>query len=92
VRATADDQGAAREPRDPAARTMSGGPGCKHKPRRDHVVVVTRNGNYSAFNGYAFTPSDYSAVRCLVCGCYWRTKAAWVTLCRDATREEALAP
>lgn len=63
---------------------MSQGTACQHKPRAEHVVVVVRQGNYSAFNGYRFTPSAYSQVRCLVCGRYWRTNAAWVGSCRDA--------
>lgn len=33
--------------------------------------------NFSAFNGYKRTPSDYSLVHCTVCGGLWRTKAAW---------------
>lgn len=49
---------------------------CLCKPR--DVVVTVRNGNYSAFNGYHFTPSDYSEVMCLKCGWRWRTKAQWV--------------
>lgn len=49
---------------------------CKCK-NRDAVVMV-RNGNYSAFNGYRFTPSDYSLVRCRACDAQWRTKAKWV--------------
>jgi hypothetical protein len=31
--------------------------------------------NHSAFNGYHWTASDYSAVTCLCCGRFWRTKA-----------------
>ncbi len=34
--------------------------------------------NYSAFNGYRRTASQYSAIRCLECNAYWRTKAAYV--------------
>lgn len=41
-------------------------------------VVLTLRANYSAFNGYRRTPSDYSEVRCLECGRRWRTKAAYV--------------
>lgn len=40
--------------------------------------VVVYRGNHSAFNGYAFTPSDYSAVECTGCGTFWRTSAAYV--------------
>lgn len=49
---------------------------------RGHWVVVQRKCNHSAFNGYHFTPSDYSAVQCNPatggCGRVWRTKAAYV--------------
>lgn len=34
--------------------------------------------NYSAFNGYHQTDSDYSAVLCLRCRARWRTKAAYI--------------
>lgn len=34
--------------------------------------------NFSAFNGYHQTPSDYSGVKCEHCGRRWRTKAAYV--------------
>lgn len=54
--------------------------------------MLVRNGNYSAFNGYRFTPSDYSSVRCLTCGQSGRTNAAWADRCRDATEAEAMAP
>jgi hypothetical protein len=44
--------------------------------------VATYHGNRSAFNGYHFTPSDYSEVVCDPehggCGRRWRTKAAYV--------------
>ena len=46
--------------------------------------VVTRHGNYSAFNGYHFTYSPYSEVRCWECGHPWRTKAQAVNLLPDA--------
>ena len=57
----------------------------------EHVNVTVRNGNYSAFHGYRFTPSDYSEVRCLACGSYWRSNARWVDTCADASREQTLA-
>jgi hypothetical protein len=46
---------------------------------RDHWAVIARHCNYSAFNGYQYTPSDYSAVRCGAPGCgrVWRTNAAY---------------
>lgn len=46
--------------------------------------VWTRNGNYSAFNGYRFTPSAYSQVHCRRCGKVWRTKAKYVDDLPDA--------
>jgi hypothetical protein len=49
---------------------------------RDNWRVVTYRGNYSAFSGYRFTPSDYSEVKCDErlggCGARWRTKAKYV--------------
>lgn len=41
-------------------------------------VVIDYKCNYSAFNGYKWTPSDYSRVHCPVCYRSWRTKAAYV--------------
>lgn len=70
---------------------MAQGVACQHRPRPEHVVVVTREANYSAFNGYRYTPSDYSGVLCLTCGARWRTKAGWVDACRDATATEKYA-
>lgn len=63
---------------------------CKDKSHKPHWAVVVRNGNFSAFNGYHFTPSDYSTVRCLVPACRraWRTKAAYVKELPDAPRGE----
>lgn len=70
---------------------MSSGQCCRcpesKKPIRDRNWVVTRRYcNYSAFNGYHYTPSDYSTVRCQADGCLglWRTKAQFVGLLRDA--------
>lgn len=34
--------------------------------------------NYSAFNGYRRTPSDYSSCICTACRASWRTKADYV--------------
>ena len=42
------------------------------------IVVRTFMGNYSAFNGYHFTASDYSEVVCVDCLTSWRTKAKYV--------------
>lgn len=50
----------------------------KRSERMKSWVVRVLHGNYSAFNGYRFTPSDYSEVVCRRCGCRWRTKAAYV--------------
>lgn len=41
-------------------------------------VVRVRRGNYSAFNGYRFTPSAYSEVSCLDCDARWRSKARYI--------------
>lgn len=71
---------------------MSSGVACVNKAHRPYWWVETYRANYSAFNGYARTPSDYSAVRCSPphdagpcsphhvsgAGAYWRTKAAYV--------------
>lgn len=52
------------------------------RKKGDHtdLVVVQYKCNHSAFNGYAYTRSDYSQVRCTRPGCLgsWRTKAAYV--------------
>lgn len=52
------------------------------RKRSDHsnLKVVMYRRNYSAFNGYHFTPSDYSEVVGTRPGCHgrWRTKAAYV--------------
>ena len=44
----------------------------------DWVVDHLRH-NHSAFNGYHWTGSDYSQVRCLTCNRGWRTKADYVS-------------
>lgn len=44
----------------------------------DRAKVSVRMGNFSAFSGYHFTPSDYSEVVCGDCGTRWRTKARYV--------------
>lgn len=50
--------------------------------------VWTRNGSYSAFNGYRFVSSDYSTVACEReeggCDAVWRTKANYVATLRDS--------
>jgi hypothetical protein len=60
--------------------------GCpRHK--NQNLKVVMRKCNYSAFNGYRRTSSDYSLVECFVPGCTWmtRTKASYVNALPDAT-------
>lgn len=62
--------------------------GCRCEPKhRWRWAVIVRNGNYSAFNGYRFTPSDYSSVVCLPrrdgCGAVWRTNARYVATLDD---------
>jgi hypothetical protein len=71
---------------------MSQGQACRvhAKTHVDHVVTA-RLRNYSAFNGYHCTPSDYSEVRCLATGARWRTKAAYVDRLRDMGEDGALA-
>ena len=41
-------------------------------------VVIQYFCNYSAFNGYRKTPSNYSLVECLSCKATGRTKADYV--------------
>ena len=55
---------------------MSGGKACKCD--RKYLVVVQRNLNHSAFNGYKPTYSRYSEVGCKLCGTRWRTIARYV--------------
>jgi len=55
---------------------MSGGLACRDK--KHQWVVTARECNYSAFNGYHWTPSAYSEVWCLDCRRHWRTRARYV--------------
>lgn len=69
---------------------MSQGNSCKcgehRKPTRERRwVVLQRNGNASAFNGYRWTYSDYSCIQCHACGTVWRTKAGYVSSLKDGT-------
>ncbi|AXH50938.1 hypothetical protein CPT_Scapp_009 [Serratia phage Scapp] len=50
---------------------------CKVK-RRDNWRIIDYRCNYSAFNGYRYTPSDYSSITCLKCGSVWRSKSSYV--------------
>ncbi len=53
--------------------------GERSKPTTERAwVVIQRMCNYSAFNGYHYTPSDYSSLNCHSCGAVWRTKAKYV--------------
>lgn len=61
-----------------ARHLLWGDPKVCRREHRDSWFVYVRKANYSAFNGYHKTPSDYSEVRCPVCGRVWRTKAAYV--------------
>lgn len=51
------------------------------------LAVRVRRANYSAFNGYRYTPSDYSEIVCLDCGRHWRSKAKGVAKLPDLTAE-----
>lgn len=61
---------------------MSGGFFCEchgtRAERMEHWEITAYRCNYSAFNGYRYTPSRYSEVHCKKCGQFWRTKAAYV--------------
>lgn len=64
------------------------GTACRN--RKEHFgswVVSMRRVNYSAFNGYHRTPSDYSEIRCTECPTRWRTKAAYVDRLPDEARQ-----
>lgn len=52
--------------------------------------VLDRHCNYSAFNGNNYTPSLYSACKCMKCKAVWRTKADYVAQIADATPREIL--
>ena len=68
---------------------MSGGTFCRcEKPDRRNWRVTQRNCNHSAFSGYHFTPSDYSAISCLLCHSSWRTKAGYVDSIPDISEGE----
>ena len=67
---------------------MSGGwaCGCPEWDRplnKRRWVVVHRKCNFSAFNGYRRTPSDYSRLQCRGCRRTWRTKARYVDQLKD---------
>lgn len=60
-------------------------PACKSP----NLQVDVRHGNYSAFSGYRFTPSRYSAVSCKDCLTPWRTKSPMVDELPDAPAPRA---
>lgn len=67
---------------------MSGGYACHcdestRAPKYRRWFVYKRQYNTSAFNGYHYTPSDYSSVSCRQCRAVWRTKAAYVDVLPD---------
>jgi hypothetical protein len=69
---------------------MSGGTACRcpeaEKPLTERAWVVSqRRGNQSAFNGYRWTPSEYSLVYCQKCHAMWRTKARFVDQLKDGS-------
>lgn len=64
---------------------------CVDKTHRPFQAVIQRHGNASAFNGYRWQPSDYSAVICLAPGCgqVWRTKGRFVEDLPDVVKLDA---
>jgi hypothetical protein len=50
----------------------------KEHQKEGFWLVMMRRCNMSAFSGYRVTSSDYSEVKCVDCGCRWRTKANYV--------------
>jgi hypothetical protein len=61
----------------------------RRKPvRKRNWRVRQKRCNFSAFNGYHYTPSDYSLVVCCSCSALWRTKAAFVDLLIDEWKLE----
>jgi len=70
---------------------MSQGISCKcgeHKKptAQRRWVVIQRNCNFSAFNGYRCASSDYSCLQCHVCGAIWRTKADYADRLPDGSQ------
>lgn len=84
---------------------MSGGQACQCGEKREPIKTEAGSNrpgrmwrvwnyrcNYSAFNGYHRTPSDYSLIGCLACGAMWRTKAPYVDSLPQITEEERSKP
>jgi hypothetical protein len=59
------------------------GNACRNEAHRPHWRVTIREANYSAFNGYHYTPSEWSEVQCGECRKRWRTRAAYVCTLPD---------
>jgi hypothetical protein len=57
------------------------------REHRASWVVLQRECNHSAFNGYRYTPSAWSDVQCTACGRRWRTRAAYVRTLPDQERK-----
>lgn len=57
---------------------MGSSPACTDRKSGHRHVVTARRCNYSAFNGYHRTPSEYSEVWCVDTRMVWRTKSAYV--------------
>lgn len=73
---------------------MSQGISCKCGEHKKPVVnrnwfVLQRNCNFSAFNGYHYTRSDYSFVQCHSCGMGWRTRADYTAILKDGPNKYA---
>lgn len=51
------------------------------------VVVVQREHNRSAFNGYHYTPSYYSELYCQACGKLWRSRGKYIVRLPDGKIE-----
>jgi hypothetical protein len=67
---------------------MSDGYSCKNRAHRLAWRILDYKCNRSAFNGYNWTASDYSALVCLSCRAVWRTKAGYVSKVRHISKGE----
>lgn len=82
----------------------AGGPACRNSEHRPFWRIADYRCNHSAFNGYHYTPSDYSAIVCQAkaelgpCNervqqnAWWRTKAAYVEQLADPAPDGAEQP
>lgn len=67
---------------------MSGGTACRcDNPR---WKVLQRRHNNSAFNGYHYTPSQYSSIFCMSCNAHWRSKGDYIDRLPDASNQDLL--